>query len=210
MTNVPPPPVTLEQDSPERKKARSYRSFNAFVSGLTLLAVIVYAGLTAWQAYLTNQIVTLTRQDFEASNRPYVGTEEIGINYLEHGANGAIVPTPTATPKTLEMVLNPAIKNFGPVPGKNFTARWRTFVGDERIPMRSLKDNPSTIYPTETVHLGGSIDAAHLKDILAEKKRLIIYLTISYDGPSGQHQECQMHQFDPVLNSFLDSGPCDK
>ena len=177
---------------------------------LTLLAVIVYAGLTAWQAHLTNQIVALNRKDFEASNRPYVGTEEIGIEYLEHGEHGATIHSRAAAAKTFEMHFNPAITNFGRVPGKNFTARWKTYVDDELIPTRALKDNPSTIYPTETVHLDGSIDGDRLKDVLAERKRLIAYITITYDGPSGQHQECQKHQFDPVLNSFIDLGSCNK
>ncbi|HEX4486881.1 MAG TPA: hypothetical protein VH088_11470, partial [Terriglobales bacterium] len=54
---VHPPPNTNKEETPEQKKARSYRFLNFVVAAATLLAVVIYAGLTFWQACLTQVVI---------------------------------------------------------------------------------------------------------------------------------------------------------
>jgi hypothetical protein len=70
------PPDSAKEETPEQKKTRTYRFANFVVSTLTLLAVVIYAGLTAWQACLTRDISRTANAQLVSSNRPWIGPDE--------------------------------------------------------------------------------------------------------------------------------------
>src|SRR5277367_4039703 len=49
------PPDTVKGDNSHRKDEAAYRKRNFIVSLMTLLAVVIYAGLTAWQGCSTKK-----------------------------------------------------------------------------------------------------------------------------------------------------------
>jgi hypothetical protein len=74
---VHPPPDSTKEETPEQKKARSYRFINFVVSVLTLIGVIVYAGLTYWMGYMTRESIDNNVKQFQIDQRPYLWTSEI-------------------------------------------------------------------------------------------------------------------------------------
>ena len=66
------PAGVIEAYRSARKENTSRDNWRFLVEVLTLVTVLVYASLTAWQAETTQTIANLTRNQFEADERPYI------------------------------------------------------------------------------------------------------------------------------------------
>jgi hypothetical protein len=79
----PPPEMEKKHDAQrkeddtahkaERKEDAGFERKKMWLEGLTLAAVIVYAGIALWQGCLTRETITNGTQQFNMSNRPWVG-----------------------------------------------------------------------------------------------------------------------------------------
>ncbi|MCU1302665.1 MAG: hypothetical protein JWQ87_2949 [Candidatus Sulfotelmatobacter sp.] len=89
-TNVPPDAVQQHTTEREEDKTQGKRKF--VVEVLTLIAVIIYAGITFWQGCLTkrlahtaDQTLSTSREQFLKSERPYVWPGELASIPMEVG-----------------------------------------------------------------------------------------------------------------------------
>jgi|GEM_PF-4014237 len=72
-TKIPTDLAKKRDAAEEKKETRDRHRFWVEVAGL--IFIIVYAGLTAWQADTTQKIAHLTEQQMITSQRPWVGTD---------------------------------------------------------------------------------------------------------------------------------------
>jgi hypothetical protein len=203
-----PPDVRKKQDAAnEKQDAREAKRY--VVEIVTLIAVIVYAGLTAWQAFLTRQLVITANKTFELSNRPYLGVNGIRIEHVARDASGQIMRSPTPQPWTVDMGIDVDVKNFGTVPATNVKSTWaELFAGVDRGGGERLSDTPSTVFQGTIVTLPGETGKNAYPEVIKGTTKLDLRITFTYDGPSGHYVYCQNEEYSPVDNMFLDTGLC--
>ena len=202
------PPDLTQEHATERKQdnAREKKKFVLEIG--TLVVVGIYAGLTFWQGCINRDLLKVSRDTFNAANRPYVGQDTIATNYLWWDEKTkTTMQKPVADPQATSVNFQFNIKNFGPVPGSKFHADFRAFFGGVEIPMKGIPATPSTIYPSQSVHLDGFMQGPEYQALIRGTKKLNIQITIEYDGPSGHYKECQEHQFVPQVG-FAGLGDC--
>jgi hypothetical protein len=68
------PPESAHKHDAEREQDAAAHRKNFVVGLLTLIAVTIYAGLTAWQAYLTRESINNNTKQFQIDQRPYLWT----------------------------------------------------------------------------------------------------------------------------------------
>src|SRR5207245_2523613 len=154
----------------------------------------------------------IARDTFNATNRPYVGVNFITLSYASSDSAGhpKFEQTPTSGADVVAINIRADIKNFGPVPGRNFRADWKVFFGGKEEPGdKKIPDTPSTIYPTQSAYLEMIIRGEEYK-ALAAGKQLKLDITVEYDGPSGHYKECQEHQYAHTAYAFMMLGDCPK
>jgi len=69
---VHPPPSLAKEDETDRKDQRTSRNKNFIVSLLTLIAVVIYAGITFWQGRMTRESIDNNSRQFQIDQRPYL------------------------------------------------------------------------------------------------------------------------------------------
>lgn len=173
----------------------------AGIAFLALIALIVNACLIA----KSNRI---SKRASELAYRPYIGFEGIPFSFKERDSKGVETVAQSLNAKTIAMAFRADIKNFGPVPGTQFTGRWRIFVGGDEIEGRQLRDTPSTLYPGQVVSLKAQLTPEMCKSIF-EGRHLIVEITTDYTGPTEHDNECEKEQFEPEANTFFNLGKCD-
>jgi hypothetical protein len=195
------PPDLTEEHKAERKDDAAHNRNKFVVECITLFVVAVYAGLTAWQACSTQEIVTISQKTFESVNRPYIGEGGWHIIYYSPNPDGTLKENTAPTKDTTSVSFDLQIKNFGPLPGTNFKLSWKEFFNGQEMPLEgdpAIKQLPQTLYPTQYVHLGGTIEGIAYKALM-DGTPMITETTISYDGPSGHYKECDKDQFIPKV-----------
>jgi hypothetical protein len=177
--------------------------WGACIAGAALLALII----NGWLIYQSN---TINKSSSELAYRPYIGVNGMSVNYgYQSTPDGPVVYRgATRDAPTNLFTFSVEIKNFGPVPGKNASNRWRIFIGDEEQPQHAIPDTPFMFFPGQTVGLEGRIGIAHYPSIISGDKTLTVEVTTEYDGPTGHDKQCVKEQFSPAANAFLTLGAC--
>ena len=201
------PPSAIQQHTAEREEDKRRAKKNYIVGVLTLVAVVIYAGIAAWQGWLTRKVMQIAQKTYDASERPYVGIKGVDAFYTgltPDGKNEMVLrPTQYSTAFSYRI----GIQNFGPVPGDRYIAYQRIFLGQRELAFQNLEET-TTIFPTETLFEAGAIRGNDLVTLETKKELLVIHITIRYDGPSGKHYiYCEKQQYDPDVASFIDLGP---
>lgn len=188
-----------KQDSWDRKKFRA--------EICTIILLFAYTSIALWQGCSTRELVVTANRTFEAANRPYVGLDGFEFAYFVKNSEGKFIKT--EFPSTADLMsFNAQIKNFGPVPGTNFKATWKVFfdaVHQQGIP--AVPNRPSTIFPTQGMHLNGSIGGDNYQKIRSGKIILTIEVTVEYDGPSAHYKECTKEQYSHQIGAWFELGP---
>ena len=73
------PPGAAEQHNTERSEDKAQAKKNYVVGVLTLLVVVVYAGITFWQGCLTRSAVKQTGDQFLLDQRPWLSPKDVPI-----------------------------------------------------------------------------------------------------------------------------------
>lgn len=135
----------------------------------------------------------------EAAARPYIGEGGVHIVYLSRPkANGEKMQSLVPTKTTNEITFQFEVRNFGPLPGTNFRAGWRVFFGGKEISLEGGGDQsiPQTLNPGQYTHFDGSMDGTAYKALMNGTK-LIVEISVEYDGPRGHYGGCQQDQYQP-------------
>lgn len=192
-----------DQNTTKNNKPNGLDIFNSIVATLTLLAVIYYACIAHSQLTTMQYANALTV-------RPYIGQNDIVVRYISRdtGKGNAAANTTIPTSDTVGLGVIAEIKNFGPVPGIEFSATWRWFIDGNEKPSTSFASTPSTLFPGQITGLKGSMGGQDYKTVMSNGHTFIIQVTIRYDGPTGHDEQCDKSQFNPAVNGFFDLGKC--
>ena len=155
--------------------------------------ILLYTIFSGWQ-------VKLARDTFIATNRPYIGVSGVPIWTPEAG-------TPDKPLK--EFVFHADIKNFGTVPGTNFVFAWKVFLGGiEQTNSAKIPDQPSTLFPGQSVYLRAEFGHDEFPAIASGEKTLVFETSYRYDGPSDTYVGCQKYHYSARSNAFFNLGNC--
>jgi hypothetical protein len=200
------PPGVKEENATTKKKDNSRETIKIYLEGLTLLFVIIYAGLTFWLGCLTHQLVSISQDTFNAANRPYIGINGISVLYLPRDVTNAGQLSQMPTGETTRLAFKVEIKNIGPVPGTNETQGWRVFIDGIEQLMTKVTSSPVTFFPGELTYLSATIDERDYSAIQSGTKKLVIDVWVDYDGPAGHYKDCERQQYEPGIRAFYDLG----
>jgi hypothetical protein len=187
------PPSKQQKGGTTKEEHRTRELVKVWIEGFGLLAVIIYAGLTYWQASTTQKI-------FDAGNRPYVGP------------NGGIISTLVnqADNKPFGMKIKSQVKNFGTAPGEDFSFTWEVRIDGNKIATDPKHGVPYTLFPGEVANLDGTIKGPTFYDLESGKTILQINLIIRYRNGKNRYDYCERQQYDAAYHDMLSMGPtCD-
>jgi len=178
---------------------------------LMFAAIVIYAGLTAVQAYLTRNIAKSSQDQVniaQTANRPYIGLNTTYTNYFED-KGGSIIRSGVPFNDTTGMQFSPEIKNFGPIPGTDFHSDWKIFLnGIEQVGEPRITDRPMMFFPGQTIRYEARVNGAQWQDIKNGNQTLTYQIMIVYDGPTGHSESCTKQRYEPQVGSFMLLGPC--
>jgi hypothetical protein len=166
----------------------------------------VAAGLVLLYTLVSAFQLKVARDTFDAANRPYIGVNGIGVEFLQHQVTNAGQISPVPTAETTALAFRVEIKNFGPVPGTNSKLTWRVFLDGIELPQTKVPDSRQTIFPGESVFLTGNTSEVDYAAVQSGGKTLAIDVWVDYFGPSGHYTECQRSQYRPQLAGFFNLG----
>lgn len=109
---------------------------------LTLLAVIYYAHVARGQLNAMIDLNKITRDSSNLEHRPYIGVSSVEAANLFVGPDGATMTSARPNKKTVALEFAVIIKNFGPIPGTNYSSHIRTFYGNSEIPKPKFQTRP--------------------------------------------------------------------
>ena len=141
----------LRQQRSSQYDANSSSKRHLIVTWLTFFAVLIYAALTAWLGFLTKDLVNTSQKTYKAASRPYVGVDGIPVTFRSVDDKGKNYLSTIPTPKTDMIMFQPVVKNFGTVPSTNTLMNVEIFENDVELPFTKYPDNPTTLFPGETV-----------------------------------------------------------
>jgi hypothetical protein len=203
------PPDSGKEETPEQKKARSYRFYGFAVSVLTLLAVIIYAGLTAWQAYLTQRISKAAQRQLEFAKEQQRSSVQVSFD-MSSITNEKF--------KTLEIPFE--IENLGKLTASKIVIRTKI-----EVPLSSEEpsfdlDHPTMrmthvpLYPTAKSPLSamstenGAVQKVPeyiSKDLADGKRYVVLFGRIDYEDRLG-HWWIQFCGWKPLLTHDVPAG----
>jgi hypothetical protein len=197
---------TEEKDSRQKliNAANRLNKISGVAAGIAFLALVAFS----YYACLVRQSNTIAKAASDLAYRPYIGVDTMPVTYIEFGPKGEVSLSKNITDRTRNMIIGAEIKNFGPVPGTQFTSSWRVWIGGREQPMRRFSDAPSTLYPTETVAFKATTGETVCRSIL-NGTDLVTEVTVDYTGPNGRYHECVKEQFEKSGAAFLNLGACD-
>ncbi len=183
-------------------KARVLNWISGIGAGIAILALI---GLVITACLLSEQN-RISKTASDRAYRPYIGVN--GIERVYGNATRPMKVTQNPTPETTVMDFKVNMKNFGPVPGVNYTVDWKVSVGDEHKVSPTIPNRPTTVFPGQDVYVTGQIGLKDYPYVALGEKLLVIEITIKYDGPTGPSEICNKQQYNPNNNAFFDLGAC--
>jgi hypothetical protein len=101
-----------------------------------------------------------------------------------------------------------SIKNYGPLPAQKFRADIRYYLNTIQEHAEILPQQPYTLNPTEKNDMEGVVTEVNYRDVMNGVKVVTLHLTISYDGPEGHYEECEIHRYVAKINAFMTAGSC--
>jgi hypothetical protein len=202
-------PYLIEKYDATQKKNKSRENTKRTIEIVTLLGVFAAAGFSGWQGHLTSKIVKISQKTFDTSQRPYIGASAIDTRYLSKDSKGVIKLSQEPIKDPLGIDVRVEIKNFGPVPGSDFDAHWRWFFDDKEVFDKGrLPSTPSTLYPGQPTYLTGQVLNPEFGMLSRGTSKLVVEVTVNYDGPNGHFYECSRHQYSADINGFFGLGKC--
>jgi hypothetical protein len=181
-TTIPANLVKKRDAAEEYKEARDKFRLRVEVAGLVV--VLIYAGLTAWQACSTQRIATLTHDQYQVDQRPWLGVTEIA--------------TPPELHEGVDLNSTAYLANTGKTPAFHVVQRagFRILKADATFdPANEIRlctpKNEGVIFPNSKRLLGiislGKITSQRADELNSGAYRLYMFGEITYDDAFNFH-----------------------
>lgn len=192
--------IETHKSAADHKEEGEYQNRNLFWQKSTFWAVVIYAGLTALQAYLTFGIANTSQKTYAATVRPYIGIEKIKLSHVWVNNEGVQIEETEQTKNTVEMDVEIIVRNFGNVPGEDFATTYKIFSDGKEVHVAGPPVIPTnTLFPTEFVTLKLHVFQPDYFAIMRGDKILGLDVYIRY---KGQKERCEREQYVSKMNSF--------
>jgi hypothetical protein len=172
----------------KENKEQDHKHYRLAVT--TLVVGIIYAGLTAWLAFSSQQSATAATKaskaaisSYESTVRPYIGSDcEIHPN---RDKVGNLVNIDVLCP----------FKNYGSIPATEAFLKHYIFVDGIEVLHTHVNDAPTPIYPGESTTLTAHIAHDHAVGIFSGANILTIYTTYTYKWRDKKENGCEKFQY---------------
>jgi hypothetical protein len=204
------PPVQIDIVQDLKKQHETARAEDAASQRKQLFWTKIAAGLIFAYTLISAWQLKVAHDTYIAANRPYVGVNAISTFFFSQNALGESIITKEPRQTTAGMEYRIEVKNFGPIPGNHFRSDQKVLLGGKELVGTKVPDQPSVIFPSESVYLNGDLRDESYHGIMDRTKVLVIEITSEYDGPSGHYEYCEKKQFEPGRATFLNLGMCEQ
>jgi hypothetical protein len=209
------PPDLLTEYRTGQKENTTHNDKSRLINWLTLLAVVIYAGLTAWQGCETRQLVRTGQDTYDAIDRPYIGVDGVSVTLFKPNPRGGItkIIDPGEDKLAIRMDISIAVKNYGSVPALNASSFMDVRLDGVAIPVdTSLRSDQGTEFFPGGVHsLPGIITGETYLDIASGKSILQLNVKFTYKYGGKTYSYCERHQYSPGALLFVNLGDvCDQ
>jgi len=171
--------------------------FGAFV------VLCIYTGATLVQTCETQSLVKVSQQTYARTVRAYIGVDRIEVTHYWVDQDGKDIAEKTRTPKTTKMVIEAHIKNFGNVPGEQFSASWKIFANGVQLPNPYIPYPVYALFPGQDVVLIARVGEPAYSAIMGGEQTVDLDISIRYEG---QAETCEREQYGSAANSFAALG----
>lgn len=166
---------------------------------LGLIVVVIYSGLTGWQAYESWQTAKAATAatsaaitSYETTVRPYIETTGVGINTKY-------------TP--IMFTYDVAFKNYGTIPAQNVVTHLHVVYDGKDQPQNKEPDSPGILPPGEATHMIGNFGTIDAPKIISGEAKLIIYSDYSYTWRDKHDAGCGKYSYYHSAHTFMYLGP---
>ena len=208
------PPNLIEKHDRERKEDAAQEHNKFVVEIITLVFVIIVAGLTGLQDYFTGQQVKLSRKEIVVSqqgSRPFVGVDGFGLKTACKAEDGSIEECKTLTkpPDFLGGMFAFSSKNYGPLPAANYHAKMWPFIdGKEITTATQFTVQKHTIFPGEVYFHRTLIPSPFYEAIVGGYSTFSVRIQVQYDYAEGHSDECGEYTYLHATRDFSYTKDC--
>ncbi|MEW6196763.1 MAG: hypothetical protein AB1521_16575 [Bacteroidota bacterium] len=157
---------------------------SVFLNFVIAFATFSYMIFTVLMWLSMKKSINLTKQNFELSNRPFIGVTEFGINFVDNGH------------------LNPFFRyiNFGNVPAKEIVLNLSIEHNSEKIfYYKSIMNN---VFPSNT-SMWAEVFETDYKSMISPTDDFTLAMNISYNGVTNtRYSTKELYKYDYASNSF--------
>jgi hypothetical protein len=200
------PPDLLAQYQADQKANTAHNNKSRLINGLTLIAVVIYAGLTAWQGCETRQLVKTAQDTYEAAGRPYIGFGDVRVDLIYPKEKAGAAKLERIPKNAIGMAYNVQVKNFGTVSGILTRDDIDVRINGAKVRTKGVPAKPSELFPGESISVNGTISAETFQDILRGDVILEANIWISYSHANHNYDNCERIQFAPDQLVFFNQG----
>jgi hypothetical protein len=200
------PPDLAKEHATERKEDTTQERKKYVVEAVTLIFVIIVAGLTGYQACLSREQIQIS----ERGSRPFIGPLTFTMAHEWLDETGKWQVANTKTPPATRAEFQSVIKNFGPVAGENYRGWLDAYVGDKLLKGMNREQAPFPFFPSQTQEHVGGIEGEDYRRVMAGEEPLRLEITISYDYAEGHSYDCREYRYVVGANQFTSFAPCKK
>ena len=145
-------------------------------------------------AFFSWQLTTTSKHSVDLANRPYIGLDGIGVRVDQQARR---------------IYFNAVGKNFGTVPGGDFTYAWTVTSNGRAIPGQGGGTKPDTLFPGQTAVLAASVRDPSYERVLTGEDVIEFQVRATYTGPGGRYSDCEKARFVPQAQAVESLGPCE-
>lgn len=169
-----------------------YKDVPTLASIAVAFATLVYVGVSIYLLKATKRIAQITQDTFEASNRPYLGVNELSPSW-----------------QGTRLDFRAEVINYGSVPAKLSKREWWIDSYGERIFTDCITDKTVILLPQTPYTIKTSLkNADSLPDGIASLK---IQINVAYKGITNKtYNHSEIYRYDNSGTRFIkDSGESD-
>lgn len=156
-----------------------------FLTSLIAFATFAYMVFTVLMWLSMRKSINLTKQNFELTNRPFIGISEFRAHFVDNG------------------FLNPTVKyiNFGTIPAKEIILSFSFILDSKQVSHYEVILN--NLFPTKGSAWIDVIKSDFSKEIISPNSIFTLGINISYNGVTKtRYSTKELYKYDNIGDSF--------
>lgn len=155
-----------------------------FLTFIIALATVLYMVFTVLMWLSMRRSINLTKQNFELTNRPFIGINRVDVKFVDNGR------------------LNPFFEyiNFGNVPAKEIIIEFFITINSKQV--FNFNSTINNIFPTNT-SMWADVFELDFKSMFSSNDTFIFTMNISYNGVTKtKYSTKELYKYDSIGDKF--------